>query len=150
MSTIQLYYNASERNVIGKALTAVNSPISCIIKGDSSIMSPVFIFHTDSGYLTGINYLYWQDTDRYYFIDDMEVLTGSRIALVCSVDVLESFKDTIKNQNVIISKQESSARSNIYYNDGSFVTDTRNFYTVKSFSNGFNDNGEFILVTAGA
>ena len=148
MDTIQLYFNASERKVIGKAKTAIGDPITCIIKGDSSIMSPVFILNTSNGYLSGVNYLYWQDTGRYYFIDDVQILTGSRVALYCTVDVLESFSTSIKNQTAIVDKQQNE--NNLFYDDGSFVQDSRHFYTVKSFPNGFNDNGEFVLITAGA
>lgn len=148
MSTIQLYYNASERKVIGKDITNVGNPITCIIKGDASIMSPVFILASSESYPVGVNYLYWTDAGRYYFIDDIQVLTGGRMALYCSVDVLESFKTEIKQQTAIISKQQIDA--NMYFDDGSFVQDSRQFYTVKSFPNGFNDNGEFVLITAGA
>lgn len=148
MSAIQLYYNASERKVIGKVITAIGSPITCIVKGDSSIMNPVFILEANEAYPVGINYLYWQDTERYYFIDDIQVLTGSRMALYCTVDVLESFSSEIKNQVAIVDKQQNDA--NLFFDDGSFVKDSRHFYTVKSFPNGFNDNGEFVLITAGA
>lgn len=148
MDTIQLAYNASERKVIGKNITPIGSPIQCIIKGNASIMNPVFIVNSSNSYPVGVNYLYWQDTGRYYFIDDIQFLTGSRMAIYCSVDVLESFKTYIKSQTAIIDKQEN--QSNMYFNDGSFIKDSREFYTVTSFPNGFNDQGEFILITAGA
>lgn len=147
MDTIQLYFNGSERKVIGKSITAIGDPVTCIIKGDSSIMSPVFILNASNGYLSGINYLYWRDTGRYYFIDDVQVLTGGRVALYCTVDVLESFSTSIKNQTAIVAKQQND--NNMYYNDGSFVRDSREFYTIKTFANGFNDQGEYILITAG-
>ena len=148
MSTIQLYYNGSERKVIGKDITAVGNPIECVVKGDASITNPVFIFKSNEAYPVGVNYLYWQDTERYYFVDDIQVLTGSRMALYCTVDVLEIFSSEIKNQIAIVSKQQNE--NNLFYDDGSFVQDSRHFYTVKSFPNGFNDNGEFVLITAGA
>lgn len=148
MSTIQLYYNASERKVIGKDITAIGTPVSFIVKGASSIMRPVFILETNEAYPVGVNYLYWQDTERYYFVDDIQVLTGNRMALYCTVDVLESFSTSIKNQIAIVDKQQNDA--NLFFDDGSFIQDSRHFYTVKSFPNGFNDNGEFVLITAGA
>lgn len=147
MDTIQLYYNASERKVIGKNLTQVGNPIQCVVKGDASIMSPIFIFNSNGNYPVGVNYLYWADTGRYYFIDDIQVLTGSRMALHCSVDVLETYGSNIKNQVAIVDKQQHE--SNLYYNDGSFIKDSREFYTVHSFSNGFNDTGKYVLITAG-
>jgi hypothetical protein len=75
-------------------------------------------------------------------------MTGGRMVFYCSVDVLESFKTQIKSQTAIVDKQESL--SNLYFNDGSFRKDSREFYTVKTFPNGFNDNSEYILITAGA
>lgn len=144
---LTLYFNSSERKVIGKSLQNVGT-VTGILKGDASIMNPVFILESDNSYLTGVNYLYWQESGRFYYVDDIQVMTGGRMVFYCSVDVLESFKTQIKQQTAIIDKQESN--SNLYFNDGSFVRDTREFYTVKSFTNGFNENGEYILITAGA
>ena len=144
---LTLYYNSSERKVIGKSLQNVGN-VTGILKGDASIMNPVFILESNNNYLSGVNYLYWQEGGRYYYIDDIQMLTGGRMAFYCSVDVLESFKTGIKAQTAIVEKQEN--RSNLYFNDGSFVKDTRAFYTVKNFQYGFNETGEFILINAGA
>ena len=146
---LTLYYNASEKSVIGKNISSVGNT-NGVLKGDVSVTHPVFVLEADSSYLSGVNYLYCTETGRYYFIDDIEMTTGGRMTLYCSVDVLETFKTQIKAQTAIVSKQQNTADSNIYFDDGSFRLDAREFYTVKSFSNGFNDNGDFILVTAGA
>ena len=144
---LTLYYNASERKVIGKSLRTLGTAKG-VLKGDASITSPTFVVEANSSYFNGVNYLYWEETNRYYYIDDIQALTGGRMLFVCSVDVLESFKTLIKQQTAILDKQQTL--SNMYYNDGSFKKDTREFYTIKSFSNGFNDDGEYILITAGA
>lgn len=146
---LTLYYNASERKVVGKNITARGS-VTGVFKGDASVLRPVFVLDSNSLYLTNVNYLYCSETGRYYYIDDIELTIGGRMVLYCSVDVLQTYKTQIKNQTAIIKKQQNTNQSNIYFNDGSFVTDARDFYTVKTFSNGFNDNGEFILITAGA
>lgn len=146
---LTLYYNSSERRVIGKTLQNLGT-VTGVLKGDASVMNPTFILESGTRYLTGVNYLYWQETGRFYYIDDIQIVTGGRMVLYCSVDVLESFKTQIKNQTAIVDKQQNRNDSNIYFNDGSFRTDSREFYTIKSFANGFNDDGEFILVTAGA
>ena len=146
---LTLYYNASERKVVGKNITARGS-VTAKLKGDASILRPVFVLDSNSSYLTNVNYLYCADTARYYYIDDIELTIGGRMVLYCSVDVLQTYRTQIKNQTAIIKKQQNLGQGNIYFNDGSFVTDSRDFYTVKTFSNGFNDDGEFILITAGA
>lgn len=144
---LTLMYNSSERNVVGKTITSLFTVVATI-KGDTSIIRPTFILQYDSDYLSNVNYLYCPETHRYYYVDNINVLTGQRIELECSVDVLQSFKTEILQQTAIINKQESTA--NLYFNDGSFVTDSRDFYTIKTFSNGFTQNGQYILITAGA
>ena len=143
---LTLYYNSSERKVIGKSLQNIGS-VTGVLKGDASIMNPVFILESNNNYLSGVNYLYWQESGRYYYIDDIQVLTGSRMAVYCSVDVLQTYADYIKAQVAIVDKQQTL--SNMYFNDGSFRKESREFYTVKSFTSGFNDSGEYILITAG-
>ena len=146
---LTLYYNSSERKVIGKSLQNLGT-VTGILKGDTAITSPVFILQSDNDYLSGVNYLYWQETGRYYYIDNIELMTGGRMAFYCSVDVLESFKTQIKAQTAIIDKQESRDETNLYLNDGSFVDTEQTFNEIKNFQTGFNQNGEFILINAGA
>ena len=146
---LTLFYNASERKVIGKSLQNLG-PTTGILKGDASITSPVFILQSDNDYLSGVNYLYWQETGRYYYIDDIELMTGSRMVFYCSVDVLQSFATEIKAQTAIINKQESRSETNLYLNDGSFVDTEQTFNEIKNFQTGFNEVGEFILINAGA
>lgn len=146
---LKLFYNLSERKVIGKSIRKIGDAPG-ILKGDASITSPVFILQSNTNYLSNVNYLYWPETGRYYYIDDIELITGGRMVFYCSVDVLESFRTQIKSQTAIIDKQESRNESNLYLNDGSFVDTEQTFNEIKNFQTGFNQNGEFILINAGA
>ena len=146
---LTLYYNASERKVIGKSLRTLGT-VKGVLKGDASITSPAFVVEANSSYFNGVNYLYWQETGRYYYIDDIQALTGGRMLFVCSVDVLQSFATQIKAQTAIIDKQESRGETNLYLNDGSFVDTEQTFNQILNFQSGFNETGEFILINAGA
>ena len=146
---LTLYYNSSERKVIGKTLQSIGN-VTGVLKGDASIMNPVFILESDNNYLSGVNYLYWQEGGRYYYIDDIQMLTGGRMVFYCSVDVLQTFRNEIKAQTAIIDKQESPLQTNLYLNDGSFVDTEQTFNEIKNFQYGFNETGEFILINAGA
>jgi hypothetical protein len=95
------------------------------------------------------NYAYIPSFNRYYFIDDMQSYRTNVILLSLTVDVLFSFKDEILDNVAIVDKVQKLDDANLYYDDGSFITDSRDFYTIKTFENGFNDVGEFILITAG-
>lgn len=145
---LQLIRNGSERNIINKTLTTIGTE-TAIMKQDSSIIHPIFIMAYSPTYIQNINYAYCEETKRYYFVDGIESMTGGRVLLRCTVDVLETYKKQILAQTAIIDKAQDTSLANLYFNDGSFIQDSRNFYTIVNFTNGFNDNGEYILITAG-
>ena len=140
-----LYKNSSENNVIGKTLTQIKS-VECNLKNDVSVVNPTLVLsYTDS--ILDSNYCFIPKFNRYYFIDEIIPITGDRSIIKCRVDVLESFKDDIKSLTAIINKQETIADK--FIDDGSWIVENKDFLQSYNFSNGFNDNGEFILITAG-
>lgn len=144
---ILLYNNASEPNEINKALTLKDTITSAIIKGSLSYESPVFTLVYDGTVSHDINYMYVQELGRYYFIMDIINLTGGRYEIRGKVDVLESFKISILQLSVIADKLMSSA--NLFLDDGSYICENKEFNRVINFPNGFNEEGEYILITAG-
>ena len=147
--TIDLCNNLSENNIINKTIEVVDSSISCVVKGNISIESPVLILTYDSDDIDSINYVRISDFNRSYYITDIINLTGGRYEIRCKVDVLESFKNQILTLPVIIDKQQGTTLSNVYLDDGSFILENKEFNTVINFPYGFNDAGEYILITAG-
>ena len=140
-----LYKNSSENNVIGKSLVQIKS-VECNLKNDVSVVNPTLVLsYTDS--ILDSNYCFIPKFNRYYFIDEIIPITGDRNIIKCRVDVLESFKDDIKSLTAIINKQETIADK--FIDDGSWIVENKDFLQSYNFSNGFNDNGEFILITAG-
>lgn len=140
-----LYKNSSENNVIGKSLAQIKS-VECNLKNDVSVTNPTLILsYTDS--ILDSNYCFIPKFNRYYFIDEIIPIIGDRSIIKCRVDVLESFKDNIKSLTAIIDKQETIADK--FIDDGSWIVENKDFLQSYNFSNGFNDNGEFILITAG-
>ena len=140
-----LYKNSSENNVIGKSLVQIKS-VECNLKNDVSVVNPTLVLsYIDS--ILDSNYCFIPKFNRYYFIDEIIPITGDRSIIKCRVDVLESFKDDIKSLTAIINKQETIADK--FIDDGSWIVENKDFLQSYNFSNGFNDNGEFILITAG-
>lgn len=142
--TVELKYNSSDNNTINKQITAV-STATCVIKEPMDIENPHIILNTFD--YNNVNYAYIPDLNRCYFITDIINLTGGRVELVLDVDVLESFKSAILSLSAIIEKQQNTG--NKYFNDGSFNVLAREFLTTYNFPAGFDDNGEFILITCG-
>lgn len=144
---VTLCNTPSERNIINKVIQDVVT-VNATIKGELSVENPVLILDY-TGDSNNINYMKIAELNRTYFINDIIKLTGQRYEIHGRSDVLESFKDDILAMNCIINKQQGVTQSNMYLDDGSFITENKEFNTVINFPNGFNDAGEYILITAG-
>lgn len=142
-----LYNNASEPNEINKALTQVDTA-SATIKGNISYETPTLILNYDV-VAHNINYVKITELDRCYFITETQNLSGGRYEVRCKVDVLESFKNAILGLQAIVDKSNIMRDVNMYLDDGSYVIENKEFNEVINFPTGFNEDGEYILITAG-
>lgn len=146
---IKLYFTTSPDNRMTKYLLN-ESIMQGTLRDVSNVVNPVVLIERDISQLSGIyNYVYIPEFHRYYFINEMQSYRNDFVLLSLTVDVLFSFKNQILDNVAIVDKAQQEEFSNIYYDDGSFITEARDFYTIKTFDNGFNDDGEFILITAG-
>lgn len=145
---VQLMQCASENNVIRKKLSTIQT-VNCLFKEESSIINPVIILDYNLQSMSNVNYMYIPTFDRYYYMQDIRALTGGRYMVTGKLDVLQSFASDILSLLVVVDKQKSDSKSDLYIDDGSFVTENRLVNNIYNFPNGFNDNGEFILITVG-
>ena len=143
---INFYKNSSEKNKIGKFLSSVLT-LNGNLRDECSITSPSILVEATS--LVDYNYCYIPEFKRYYFISDIVSVRNNlwRVSLKC--DVLESFKYDILNSSCIVNKQQNQSYSN-NIDDGSYINRVDNFIEIANYQDGFNSNGEFILLTAGA
>lgn len=144
---VELCQNRSENNIINKNVSLIDTA-SCTIKGPISVENPVLILDYDSD-LQDINYIRIAEFSRCYYITDIVNLTGHRYQITCKTDVLESFKDNILGLSVIIEKGSNAGNVNMFLDDGSYICENKEFNTVLNFPSGFNEAGEYILITAG-
>ena len=143
---INFYKNTSDNNVLNKNITLI-STYNIKLKDECNIMTPSILIHGDIS--NDINYAYIEKWGRYYYVRDKKSLNNGIYEIFLKVDVLMSFKEKILNLQCIIDKQQDSTNINKYYDDGSFTVSSKEFIETINFPNGFNDNGEFILITAG-
>lgn len=93
------------------------------------------------------NYLYIPKFRRYYFITNINFISGFCI-LECSIDVLYTYKDRILNSTQLVTRQENVY--NKFISDGKLIMNNRNNYDCYSFPAGFTTGGnEFVLQVAG-
>ena len=116
-------------------------------RDEVSVMNPVIRFESDE--ILRYNYAYIPELQRYYSVVDRTAFRDGVWDITLSVDVLMSFRRDILDLSVVVDKQSMGANGNEYIDDGSLVTENVMFQTLYEFPGGFNDTGEYILITAG-
>ena len=145
---INLYRNLSENNKIGKQLNQI-ATIQAYLKEQTSALDIILEIQQNESILNNVNYIYIPLLDRYYFVVDKDIITNGICRLLCHTDVLESFKSDIKILQVIVNKTQESNSADLFIDDNSYVTENRLVNDIYNFPNGFNNNGEYILITVG-
>lgn len=146
MLHIILYNNNSSGEVLNKNLTQI------AVKEVSqytamAIESPVLILSGESiNVLDNVNYVYIEEFARFYNAVPIALSDGN-YQLNCEVDVLMSHKSKLLELEVIVDKNQYE--SNMYLDDGSFITESRENIQIINYSGGFNDYGTHILIAAG-
>lgn len=150
--TITLYSIPDDRIVVNKQADILHKlgDLTAHFKEDTNILNPVLEVAYNASY-TSANYIYIPSLNRYYYITDIK--TGmQRMYLTCEVDVLMSYKSSIKNMRCIVERQQNNF--NVYLNDGIW----RNLQARDVLTLNFEKNGHptsfyrpcnFILTTGG-
>ena len=108
-----LYNNKSDKRNLNKNLSEIKT-VSATAKGEINIISPTLILDYFS---TDFNYCYISDFNRYYFVNSITLLSGHRLQLDLSIDVLMTYKEEIKNLRVNVLRYENI--------EPTFLTDSR-------------------------
>ena len=110
MVTMQLYKCKDDRKKINKHPSPLGSGFSCQLKEDTSIFKPTMIVSKDrlADEWPRANYAYISDFGRYYFIEDIEALTGGRLAFHMTVDPLYTYADGLMGQSFLIARSETN------------------------------------------
>lgn len=143
---IKLYKTSSPRKKLVKELTDGITLVGAL-RAQSSVMSPTFTVQDTA--VVGYNYCYIPDFGRYYYINDINALRANLFELSLGIDVLMTYASEIRGNYAIVDKVENFGVAFNYINDGSWINTNRTDQSIINFANGFNDNGEFILITAG-
>ena len=78
---------------------------SASVYGDISILSPRLLVEYNAG-IFSCNYCYIPEYNRYYYITNVNLSSGDRMIVSCSVDPLMSFSSEILSLYVTITRQE--------------------------------------------
>ena len=142
---IKLYKNLSEVNTIGKTLTE-ESVRTGTLKDGCSVLSPSVVLTGEN--LSGFNYAYIPQFSRYYFIKEITSVKSGLWEISMRVDVLETYKDSIKANTAILKRQEKIW--DMYINDEKFKAESTNKTATIMFPQNHFNTVNFILTVAGS
>lgn len=144
--TVKLLHNSSPVEKIGKVLDA-GMEFTCDLKADTSILKPTLVLQAASN-LSGFNYMYIPDFNRYYFIDDIVSKNNVIWEVSGHVDVLETYKQGILSNTAVLKRQQN--KYNTYLNDERWPVYTYDDVITFKFTNsGFKKSLEYLLIVAG-
>ena len=140
----KFYNNNSDARYINKSIDLKYDNIPIEVLTPASVVRPVL--KVSSGLIgQNVNYVYVVDLERYYYIRNWTMENGY-VTLECEVDVLMSFKDDIKKQNAIVSRNEKLF--NLYLEDNKIKVQNRTSVRTVVFPSGFNGH-QIILGVVG-
>ena len=110
---VTFYKISDDPRVINKDLGA-GTTASCEVYGDCTRATPTILVQYSSE-LSTCNYMYIDEFERYYFVQNVTLQAGNRCLVTGVVDPLMSFSNEILNADYLISR--SSTKTNLSYID---------------------------------
>lgn len=111
MMTVNLGITTDDKRTLNKSFAVNYTANNVHVKDNCSVLNPVITFQLSNiGY--NFNYMYIPEFGRYYFIDDIRILTGNRVEVTGSVDVLMSYRESIRALTVNVSRQADAGKRN--------------------------------------
>jgi len=150
----KIYKTKSAPNVVNKTLSEIVTFEEVIFKEDTSLLNPTIIINgvsNASSYtiedIGTSNYFSIPKVNRYYFITDITMMSGGRVAITGKVDVLMSFKTDILGSTQLIVRQEK--KTNNYLIDTDIPLSSKKQVIEHEFGDSIADSGYYILAVNG-
>lgn len=104
--TVNFYKTISNTKDVYKNLTATTSHTINKFDEPLNIIHPVFCIDSDNFDLSS-NYCYCDTLGRYYFIDNIDILSAKRYRVYCTIDVLYTYRAQLQNCVACVTRSES-------------------------------------------
>jgi hypothetical protein len=143
---ITFYVNNEEPEKVNKNL-GTGQTFEGTLKDRVIIERPSILIETDID-INDYNYFYIPEFNRYYFRTDIEIVRNNLFRISGRTDVLMSFKEPMKNFQVILDHSEVTGVTN-YQSSPVWQALVKTKTDIINFPYGLSENGEFILITAG-
>lgn len=106
----KLYRLNSDINVINKDITLIDT-IDIVLLEPTNVLSP-YIRLKKINDVNNINYVFLTELNRYYFVQDKQVINNDIVQFKLNIDVLETYKNDIINSQMDIIESDSILNEN--------------------------------------
>ena len=141
MSITITVYSGFSKPINSTKQPSGGTDIGVVLKEPTSVIAPKFVI---TGFNTSWNYIKWGS--RYYFVDDITILTNTLVEYSCSLDVLATYKSAIGGSSQYVARADSAYNLNIidskYPTYGYTDLETLSFDTLHS---SFTNSGSFVI-----
>lgn len=143
---IKVWTNFSKRqNSTRQPAAADGREISCVLKEETSLRNPSFILADPMPSVT-----YVQAFGNYYFVDDIINMDARRSEIVCSLDVLATYRSSILGYTAFV--ERSASNYDVYLRDPALSS--RQLFSVDDVTNTdvssiFNPTGCYVATILG-
>lgn len=142
--TIELGYNSSEHNALNKNINFIKG-FPGVLRESSSIINPDIMFEGNVESFANCNYMKIPIFGRSYFIDNIESVRNNLFRIKAHVDVLETYKDQIKNVRGVVGR--NAEEYDRYLVDSKIASENKRDIKTTKFGNSL-DHEKIILVVA--
>lgn len=113
---IQFYQSPDDPKKLNKTMNPIGSgeaTLQATVNNTDdtvSLLSPGFILASNTSYYSATHVKAASMGNRYYFINNITLLTGGKMMIYCSIDVLKTYANKIKLCKGTIIRSESIAK----------------------------------------
>lgn len=144
---INLYHNASDKNVMDKSLSEVGT-LSGSLRDSCSVTDPTILI--EGGNFSSVNYFYIPEFNRYYYVVSIVSIRTGVWSITGHVDVLMSYRSQIRRLGAVISRAEDNGIANLYLPDDKLLVTSRRDFSLKTFPGRVATSGkQFVITIAG-
>lgn len=143
---LHLNKNLSATNTLDKVLSP-SKQFDVTLKDETNLLYPSVLISGKLYDFHKYNYGYIPSFNRYYFINDISSYSDKLVIITFKVDVLMSFRDSLKKCYGFAVRQEN--KYNQFFYDNQFPEFAYSKTIIKKFPAKFLDNPNYIIAVRG-
>ena len=157
--TITFYKSPDDPRTVNKTMNAIGGgeqTLSATVNNTDdtiSLLNPGFIVASNTNYFSATHVYVSSMGNRYYYINNIDLLTGGKMLISCSIDVLKTYADKIKLSTGTVLRSESIGNPTMIYDSKLPIQSNNRIVDCDNFPNtpftNSPTNAPYILTTIG-